>query len=95
MKVPSPHLETGNRSTVSDTSFRAKQTAASALSRSPSQPVPVQPTIRGPVATHEIICPHCSKVFKINEAGYADILKQVRDGDFDKQLHKRLESAER
>ncbi len=44
---------------------------------------------------HEIICPHCNKAFKIDEAGYADILKQVRDGDFDKQLHERLELAER
>jgi hypothetical protein len=44
---------------------------------------------------HEIICPHCSKAFKIDEAGYANILKQVRDGDFDKQLHDRLELAER
>ena len=44
---------------------------------------------------HEIICPHCSNAFKIDEAGYANILKQVRDGDFDKQLHERLELAER
>ncbi|GLU29005.1 MULTISPECIES: DUF2130 domain-containing protein [Brucella/Ochrobactrum group] len=44
---------------------------------------------------HEIICPHCKKAFKIDEAGYADILKQVRDSDFDKQLHERLELAER
>ena len=44
---------------------------------------------------HEIICPHCSKAFKIDEAGYANILKQVRDGDFDKQLHERLDLAER
>ncbi|BDS07228.1 hypothetical protein NT6N_22680 [Oceaniferula spumae] len=44
---------------------------------------------------HEIICPHCSKAFKIDEAGYADILKQVRDGDFEKQLHERLELAEK
>ncbi|MGK8642735.1 hypothetical protein ACRS7F_25815 [Brucella anthropi] len=43
---------------------------------------------------HEIICPHCNKAFKIDEAGYADILKQVRDSDFDKQLHERLELAE-
>ncbi|THJ32438.1 DUF2130 domain-containing protein [Lampropedia aestuarii] len=43
---------------------------------------------------HEIICPHCAKAFKIDEAGYADILKQVRDSDFDKQLHERLELAE-
>lgn len=44
---------------------------------------------------HEIICPHCGKAFKIDEAGYADILKQVRDSDFEKQLHERLELAER
>ena len=43
---------------------------------------------------HEIICPHCKKAFKIDEAGYADILKQVRDKDFELQLHKRLELAE-
>ena len=43
---------------------------------------------------HEIICPHCSKAFKIDEAGYADILKQVRNSEFDKELHKRLELAE-
>jgi hypothetical protein len=43
---------------------------------------------------HEIICPHCGKAFKIDEAGYADILKQVRDSDFEKQLHERLALAE-
>lgn len=43
---------------------------------------------------HEIICPHCRKAFKIDEAGYADILKQVRDSDFERQLHERLELAE-
>jgi len=43
---------------------------------------------------HEIICPHCGKAFKIDEAGYADILKQVRDHEFDKQLRERLELAE-
>jgi hypothetical protein len=45
-------------------------------------------------AMHEIICPHCNKAFKIDEAGYADILKQVRDGAFEQQLHERLELAE-
>jgi len=44
---------------------------------------------------HEIICPHCGKAFKIDEAGYADILKQVRDREFEQQLHERLELAER
>ena len=32
---------------------------------------------------HEIICPHCDKAFKVDESGYAEILKQVRDGDFE------------
>lgn len=44
---------------------------------------------------HEIICPHCKKAFKIDEAGYADILKQVRDSAFEHQLHERLELAEK
>lgn len=44
---------------------------------------------------HEIKCPHCGKEFNIDEAGYADILKQVRDEAFDKALHDRLELAER
>jgi hypothetical protein len=43
----------------------------------------------------EIVCPHCSKKFNIDDAGYAAILKQVRDNDFDQQLHDRLEVAER
>ena len=44
---------------------------------------------------NEINCPHCEKAFKIDEAGYADILKQVRDSEFDQQLHDRLALAEK
>ena len=44
---------------------------------------------------NEVICPHCHKAFKIDEAGYADILKQVRDSAFEQQLHERLELAEK
>lgn len=44
---------------------------------------------------HEIMCPNCKKAFKIDEAGYADILKQVRDREFEKQLNARLELAEK
>ena len=44
---------------------------------------------------HEIICPHCDKAFKVDEAGYGEILKQVRDNDFEDQLHERLELAEK
>lgn len=43
---------------------------------------------------HDILCPHCGKAFKVDEAGYADILKQVRDHDFEQQLHDRLQLAE-
>lgn len=42
---------------------------------------------------NEIICPNCKKVFKVDDAGFADILKQVRDHEFDKELHERLEVA--
>ena len=44
---------------------------------------------------NEIMCPHCSKAFKIDEAGYADILKQVRDHAFEEQLQERLRLAEK
>ena len=44
---------------------------------------------------HEIDCPHCGKAFKIDETGYANILKQVRDSDFEYQLNERLELAEK
>jgi hypothetical protein len=44
---------------------------------------------------HDISCPHCGKAFKIDETGYADILKQVRDKDFEQQIHNRLELAEK
>ena len=34
---------------------------------------------------HDIICPHCHKAFKVDESGYADILKQVRDNAFEQE----------
>jgi hypothetical protein len=43
---------------------------------------------------NEIICPHCKKAFKIDEAGYADILKQVRDHQFEDELKQRLDIAQ-
>ena len=44
---------------------------------------------------NDIICPNCKKAFKVDEAGFADILKQVRDHQFDEELQKRLTLAER
>ena len=44
---------------------------------------------------NEIICPNCQKAFKVDEAGYADILKQVRDHQFEEELKNRLSLAEK
>ncbi len=44
---------------------------------------------------NDIICPHCKKAFKVDEAGFADILKQVRDHQFEEELHARLDLAEK
>ena len=38
----------------------------------------------------EIKCPACETAFKIDETGYAEILKQVRTQEFDDELDKRL-----
>ncbi len=43
---------------------------------------------------NEIICPNCKKAFKVDEAGFADLLKQVRDHQFEHDLNKRLALAE-
>ncbi len=42
----------------------------------------------------DISCPNCGKAFQVDETGYAELLKQVRDEAFEKQLHERLEQAE-
>ena len=44
---------------------------------------------------NEISCPHCKKAFKVDKAGYADILKQVRDQQFEEELKVRLSLAEK
>ena len=44
---------------------------------------------------NDIICPHCTKAFKLDKKGYADILKQVYDKEFDKQLDERLLQLEK
>jgi hypothetical protein len=43
---------------------------------------------------NEIICPHCKTAFKVDEAGFANILKQVRDDQFEEELQKRLALAD-
>ena len=46
------------------------------------------------MAGHEIKCPHCGESFTIDEAGYADIVQQVRGQEFDRELESRLKLAE-
>jgi hypothetical protein len=43
---------------------------------------------------NEINCPHCAKIFKVDEASFANILKQVRNSEFDKDLSDKLKTAE-
>jgi hypothetical protein len=44
---------------------------------------------------NEIICPNCKKTFKVDEAGFADIIKQVRDHQFEEEILNRLALAEK
>ena len=37
----------------------------------------------------EIKCPHCGEVFQVDERGFADILRQVRTAEFNKELAER------
>ena len=43
----------------------------------------------------EIICPSCKKAFEIDQAGFSDIVKQVRDDQFDKELKILVGQAEK
>lgn len=44
---------------------------------------------------NEIICPNCQKAFKVDESGFADILKQVRDNQFEEEISNRLALADK
>ena len=44
---------------------------------------------------NEIICPHCNKAFQVDKKGYADILKQVYDKEFESKLNERLLQVEK
>ena len=42
---------------------------------------------------NEMKCPHCGGMFTIDEAGFAAILKQVRDAEFDKEVRAATKSC--
>ena len=43
---------------------------------------------------NEIKCPKCGEIFQVDEAGYAAIVKQVRDKEFNKELQNREKQFE-
>lgn len=43
----------------------------------------------------DITCPECNKTFKMDETGYSDILRQVRDSEFKQQVQEVLTRADR
>jgi len=43
----------------------------------------------------EIKCPKCGEVFQVDESGYAAILKQVHDAEFDKEISRRQKEYEK
>lgn len=43
----------------------------------------------------ELKCPHCGKTFKVDDTSYADILSQVRNREFEEELHARLKDVEK
>ena len=47
------------------------------------------------MSMNEIVCPNCKRAFKIDEAGFAEIIKQVRNQEFDQELQDRLNMAEK
>ena len=40
---------------------------------------------------NEIKCPHCGKVFQIDETDYAKLANQVRDKEFTKEMEYRVQ----
>lgn len=38
---------------------------------------------------NDIVCPHCKKTFQVDEASFANIVKQVRDHEFQEELRQR------
>lgn len=43
----------------------------------------------------EIRCPNCGSVFQVDESGYAQLLQQVRDSEFEKELERREKEMNR
>ena len=47
------------------------------------------------MSNSNVKCPNCKEVFKVDDSVYTDIVKQVRDQEFQDELKNRLDSAEK
>ena len=44
---------------------------------------------------HEIKCPNCGQVLQVDETGYAEIVRQIHDVEFEKELEQRVKELEK
>ena len=42
----------------------------------------------------QVVCPHCEQVFEMDAAGYAEIVKQIKNAEFETEIHQRLQSEQ-
>jgi len=43
---------------------------------------------------NELKCPHCGEVFKVDESSYLNIINQVKNEQFEKEIHERLKQIQ-
>jgi len=75
-------------------SFILNQTSGPPCPRNTKRVILIQIQPKGSLVMQALVCPSCGKEFKVDGSGYAEILKQVRDSEFDSVLRERLELAE-
>lgn len=44
---------------------------------------------------HDLTCPHCHKVFSVDESEYASLLNQISKQEIEQEVHEKLATAER
>lgn len=47
------------------------------------------------MSNHDLICPHCHKVFSVDESEYASLLNQISKHEIEQAVHEKLAIAER
>ena len=47
------------------------------------------------MSNHTLTCPHCHKIFSVDESEYASLLNQVAKAEIAKEVHEKLAAADR